>query len=272
MARTYGHHAHDIPDPQPPNAEEGRHRPMWGRATATTSTPPQAMPVQGRAATDPDAHFNTQPQRLDLKALRLAVHGWWLGNPLVYKPGVADLMAVSRELARAGAASGTCILSDVPAGSHRPTDDGAATKAGTVLDAEAVPHDAANADHTVHAILIVRPLMPMLSTTLGATAAQAVAEVAQTALGSPCAIRGRWRIGLRNRGRGASRLCRVSVVQEEDVALVDMLFSLGWLWQVARNDNGQVSAALFTRSDWREVFLARTLHVLDGRLRAVHVA
>lgn len=40
--------------------------------------------------------------RLDLKALRIGLHGWWLGNPLVYKPGAVDPGAIARELASAG--------------------------------------------------------------------------------------------------------------------------------------------------------------------------
>ena len=243
-----------------------------------------------QAATPADNHFHApsrsqpQPRPLNLKAMRLAVHGWWLGNPLVYKPGVADLIAVARELAGAGAASGTLVLSDTPAGSDRPASDRPASDrpasdgTGTLSDADATSHDAVHTDHaddtdyTVHAVLILRPPMAMPRTPLGVAAAQSVAEVAQATLGRSCAVRWRWQVVLRDGSRGASRLCRVSVEQNVDAALVDMRLALGRLWQVAEDGAGQPSTALFARADWREVFLARVLHTLDGRLRVVHVA
>jgi hypothetical protein len=231
------------------------------------------MPVQERIATTAGvrlyAHppFPFQSQPLDLKALRLAVHGWWLGNPLVYKPGVADLPAVARELAGTGATSGTLVLSDTPAGSGCPSDDGTST----LTDTEAISHDAIHTIHAVHAVLILRP-PPLPRTPLGAAAAQAVAEVAQATLGQTCTVRWRWQVVLGDGGRGASRLSRVSVEEDEDVALVDTRFALDRLWHAARDNGGKAPVTLFARSDWREVFLARVLHTLDGRLRESHVA
>lgn len=234
------------------DSDDGDRRRVERPSTVTTTTGHLAMPGQGRAAKMNGTH-------LDLKALRLAVHGWWLGNPLVYKPGVADLTSVARELASAGAASGTLVLSDVPAGRDRDS-----AVAGTILDAEAVPHDA------VHAVLILRPPIPC--TPLGAAAAQTVAEVAQAALGRPCAVQRRWHVVLRDGGRVSSQLCQVSADEYEDVALVDVRLALGQLWHAAGDEAGQPAAVLFTRPDWREVFLARVLHALDGRLRALREA
>ncbi len=250
------------------DAQEGHNsdesdRSVRKRTKAATIAPSHATPVHTLAATAAGAL--PWSQQLDLKALRLAVHGWWLGNPLVYKPGVADIAAVARELARAGATSGTLILSDTPAGGgDHLASDGAETKAGALLDAEAASHD------SLHAVLILRPPMPRVS--LGAAAAQAVAEVAQAALGRLCAIRWRWHIVLREHGQGSSRLFRVSAEQDDDVSLIDVRLDLRGLWQAALDDAGMPAAALFARSDWREVFLARVLHMLDGRLRALHVA
>lgn len=226
------------------------------RAAATATTRHQAMPLQERAA-----KMAAGPQHLDLKALRLAVHGWWLGNPLVYKPGTADLNAVARELAGAEAVSGTLVLSDA-----QPGDDHVGDTAGTasVGDAGTLRHD------SVHAILILRPAISRAP--LGAAATQAVAEVAQASLGRPCAVRWRWQVVLRDGGRVSSRLCRVSADEYEDVALVDLRLALGRLWQAAGDDTSQPAAALFARLDWREVFLARVLHALDGRLQALRVA
>lgn len=194
------------------------------------------------------------PEHLDLKALRLAVHGWWLGNPLAYKPGAADLSAVARELAAAGAASGTLVLSDAPAcGDH----DGAGN--GPRVDA------AATHVSVVHAILILRPPMP--SAALGMAAAQSVAEVAQSALGRPCSIRWRWQVILRTDDCESRLLCRISVEEGKDVAFVDLRLALGSLAAAGR-DLDQPAPPLFARADWREVFLARVLHALDTRLRA----
>lgn len=206
--------------------------------------------------------------RLDLKAVRLAVHGWWLGNPLVYKPGVADLVAVARELAGTGAASGTLIVDDETHGRDRRVRD----VSGALPDAEAVSHE------SVHAILILRP--PLARAPLGAEAAFAVAEVAQAILGRLCAVRGRWEVVFYDRSRHASRchasrFCSAAVDENEDIALVDLRLAFRPLWQAAQVTGGeadQPSAALLTRPDWREVFLARVLHTLDGRLRALSPA
>lgn len=261
MARVYSQHTHHARNTHDAHHGDDSQRSERRRATATTSARPQAMLEQERAATTARVQLHAQPQHLDLKALRLAVHGWWLGNPLVYKPGVADLRAVARELAGAGAAGGTLVLSDTPDGSDGPASNG--TK--TLSDAEALPHDA------VHAVLILRPTMPPMRMLLGTATAQAVAEVTQAVLGRPCAVRWRWQVVLRDGGRIALCLGRVSAEQDEDVALVDMRFALDRLWQAAQDDAGQVSPTLFARSDWREVFLARVLHTLDRRLRELHV-
>ena len=187
---------------------------------------------------------------LDLKALRLAVHGWWLGNPLVYKPGVADLYAVARELASAGAASGTLVVSDA----HRSGD--------------AEQGIAAIHPDLVRAVLILRPALPR--TPLGMAAALAIADVAQATLGRACAVRWRWEVVLRD-GQSTPRLCRVSVERHEDVALVGLRLALGRLRE-ASQESGQPATAIFARPDWREVFLARVLHALDNRLRALLAA
>ncbi|HET9111860.1 MAG TPA: hypothetical protein VFN78_13605 [Ktedonobacterales bacterium] len=212
----------------------------------------------------PDAQPTSQVQRLDLKALRLAVHGWWLGNPLVYKPGAADLAGVARELSGAGVASGVIILDDTPTDG----DHSAEPHAGALSDAAAVPSDEA---YEVHAVLILRPPAPMSHTPLGMAAAAVIAEVAEGSLGRPCSVQGRWQVILRESGGVASRLARVAVEQDEDVALLEMRLSLGRLWGATQDDASQPTTALFTRADWREVFLARALHTLDGRLRAVYV-
>ena len=108
-------------------------------------------------------------QRLDLKALRLAVHGWWLGNPLVYEPGVADLCAVAYRLASAGAASGALIVG----GAHN-TDD-------TPQGDSATHHD------LLQAVLILRTAVS--SALIGQAAATSIAEMAQAALGLSCMSR-----------------------------------------------------------------------------------
>lgn len=248
MERTYGK-----------DGDDGD-RPLRTPATVTTvaatsaaASRHQTVPGQTRAAKLDTA------QHLDLKALRLAVHGWWLGSPLVYKPGAADLIAIARELAGAGAASGTLVLSDAPAaGDHPVSGDG-----GSTPDAKAIHHD------SIHAVLILRPLRSR--SLLGSATAQAVADMAQTSLGRPCTVRRRWEIVLRD-GPSAQRFCRVSVSTYEDVALVNLRLALGRLRAAAGDGVGQPAAALFARPDWREVSLARVLHTLDGRLRAVCVA
>lgn len=245
MARTYSHDAHIAPDARP-----------------------EAIVRREQAVTRSDAQRTAQPtsqiQRLDLKALRLAVHGWWLGNPLVYKPGAADLAGVARELAGSGVASGALVLDDTPVGSDHlvgPHMGGI----GAIPDAAAVPNGEA---YQVHAILILRSPAVMAPTPVGMAAAQAIAEVAQGTLGRPCAVQGRWQVVLREGGAVALRLARVTVEQDEDVTLLKMRLSLGRLLRAAQDYVNQPSTALFARADWREVFLARALHTLDGRLRA----
>lgn len=182
--------------------------------------------------------------RLNLKALRLATHGWSLGNPLVYKPSVSDLCAVARELASAGAASGTLVLND------------------TQMDGD-VQHAVA------HAVLILRPAGPHAP--LGPLVARGVAEVAGAALGLPCAVQGRWAVILQGGEQPLRRLCRVSVEERAGATLVELRFALDLLW-AAGSQGAEPAAPLFRRADWREVFLARTLHTLDGHLRALVVA
>ncbi|MEO7003404.1 MAG: hypothetical protein ABI068_16425 [Ktedonobacterales bacterium] len=238
MARVYGKDGRDGDGP------------LGTPTTITTATWRQTAPGQIRAATMEDV------KRLDLKALRLAVHGWWLGNPLVYKPGVANLTAVAHELAAAGAAAGTLVLSDGPA-------DSASASAGAILNGKPIPHV------SINAILILRPPLPR--SLLGSTAARAVADVAQAALGCPCAVQRRWEVVLHD-VPCAQHFCRVSAHRYEDVALLQLHLALDQLWTTAEDGAGPLASALFARPDWREVFLARVLHTLDGRLRAARVA
>lgn len=196
--------------------------------------------------------------RLDLKALRMAVHGWWLGNPLVYKSGVADLVAVARELAAAGAASGTIVISDSPASTVPPL-------ASHPLEIEAV--------------LILRPPLPLPHTALGEAALHAVAETAQSVLGldadfpSSCAIRWPSEVVLSLPGdQSTVRLCSVDVQEQTDVAYVGLWLALDHLRIVGmagRDDEEWLARqiALFVRPDWREVFLARVLHALERYLK-----
>lgn len=182
---------------------------------------------------------------LDLKAVRLAVHGWWLGNPLVYKPDVADLSAVARELAEAGAASGTLILSDALA-----------------LDADTVPPDATRAHpDLVRAVVVLRPALPRA--TAGLAAAVAIAEVAENALNRGCVVRGHWDVALHDDGP-ALRVGDVAVDEHEAYTLVELRLSLRAIW--AARPPEQASASLFARPDWAEVCVARMLHALDRRL------
>ena len=181
--------------------------------------------------------------RLNLKALRLAVHGWWFGNPLVYKPGATDLCAVARELASAGVASGALVLDDMP-------------EAGAVDDG------------LVHAVLIVRPSIPRAP--LGMAVAQTVAEVAQAALDCPCAVRGRWEVVLGPSDQPIGPLCFVSIEEHEGVSLLDLRVAFDRLY--AAGQAHEKPTALFARADWHEVFLARALHALDGCLRGLLVA
>ncbi|HEY7975833.1 MAG TPA: hypothetical protein VID72_10850 [Ktedonobacterales bacterium] len=179
--------------------------------------------------------------RLNLKALRLATHGWSLGNPLVYKPGVADLGAVARELASAGTPTGALVLNDTQASSD-------------------------NQHATVHAALILPP-QPTQAQPVGMLVARGVAAVASAALSRPCAVRRRWDVIVRSDECATRRLCRVAVEQREDWTLVELWFALDQIW-AARPQNAQPTETLFARPDWREVLLARTLHALDGQLCA----
>lgn len=187
---------------------------------------------------------------LDLKALRLAVHGWRLGNPLVYKPRATDLVAVARELASAGVASGALVLDDA-------REPGASDLA----------HAGQRAQDRAHGILILRAALA--SERLGAAAALAVAEVAQAALGRSCAVRRRWEVFLKDDEddeRRDQRLCGIDVEQADGGAvLLGLRFDLGMIW-IASQHATLPAPTLFTRPDWREVFIARALHALDDRL------
>lgn len=178
--------------------------------------------------------------RLDHKALRLAVHGWRLGNPLVYKFGARDLCGVARELANTGVASGACIVDD-----------------------------AGDAD-SAQVALILRPAAPRAL--LGMAAACAVAEAVESALERVCIVTWPWDVALRD-AWAPSRLCRVSVDVDDiqDVAFVRLRFALGRVWAAHRAASvaGAEPSPLFARTDWREVLLARGLHALDIRLSAL---
>ena len=180
--------------------------------------------------------------RLDLKALRIGLHGWWLGNPLVYKPGAADPGANARELASAGAASGTLVLSNT-------------------ADANEDCRD------LVRAILILR--LPEPPEQLGEAAAHSIAEVIEGAFGHQCVIHEQWEIALRGR-TPPLRVCQLEVEAHDGVAFLDIRLDLG---RFSAMDQEQVSdgpaAALLARPDWREVLLARVLHALDVRLSSL---
>lgn len=183
--------------------------------------------------------------RLNLKALRLATHGWYLGNPLIYKPGATDLLAIARELASAGSPSGALALND------------------TQMVGDVPQHTEA------HGVLILRPAAP--SAQVGLLAARSVAEVAEVALGRACAVQGQWDVVLPTGDEQATRyLCRISVEAREDVTLAELRFALDQMW-AAGWQAAQPETGFFARADWREVFLARTLHTLDGRLHAALV-
>ncbi|MGE5333121.1 MAG: hypothetical protein ACM3N4_00345 [Nitrososphaerota archaeon] len=188
-------------------------------------------------------------RRLDLKALRLAVHGWWLGNPLVYKPDNADLGAYTRELASAGAASGTLILGD------------------DIRSAQS----AADSRDVVRAVLILRPPVSLLSSTLlGKTAAHTVATVAEESLGCSCAVEDQWDV-VRSDDAARDRVCHVSVDVREDTVFLGLRLAFAPLWAAGQRD-GETATPLLARSEWREVLLARTLHALDIRLKALSSA
>jgi hypothetical protein len=184
--------------------------------------------------------------RLDLKALRIGLHGWWLGNPLVYKPGAVDPGAIARELASAGAASGTLVLSNT-ADAHEDCRD------------------------LVRAILILR--LPETPELLGEAAAPSIAEVIEGAFGYPCVIHERWEIALRDR-TPPLRVCQLKVEAHEGVAFLDIRLDLGRLSAIDQNQAREQgtdgpAAALLARPDWREVLLARGLHALDVRLSSL---
>lgn len=214
-----------------------------------------------RAVNTDGAGPEAQPQRrrMDLKALRLAVHGWWLGNPLVYKPGSANLNAIARELADAGAASGALVLDD--ADTLEAQGDGVAwaTPAGS---------SGASSHAAVHAILIIRPALS--ASALGVAAALAVAEVAHDTFGRPCSVQGRWKVVVGDAHGSPTRVGCTSVEEGDGVAFVDLRLMLAQLALLAEADAGLgTSAGLLARPDWREVFLARVLHTFDGRLSAL---
>jgi hypothetical protein len=117
-----------------------------------------------------------QPGSLDLKLLRMAVHGWWLGNPLVYKPETSDLDKLARELAGAGAQSGTLVLGH-----------------GWSADATAADPDGEGWEK-VRLMLILRPKTPRAQT--GMAAALTMAEVAQEAARCACTIQHHWEVVL----------------------------------------------------------------------------
>ena len=219
-----------------------------------------------------DAQPTAPHAHLDLKALRMAVHGWWLGNPLVYKPGTPDLVAVARELAAAGAALGTIVVSDVPA---------ASTMAGPAPAPVVQP---ATPPDRVDAVLILRPPLPLSGMILTRIALRAAAATAQTVL-SPesscsCAIRWPSEVVLSPAGdQPARQLCSVEVEEHAGAAYVRLRLALGTLLAAERDghsplDEGVQGATgagmrFFARPDWREVFLARVLHTLEGLLKEV---
>lgn len=175
--------------------------------------------------------------RLDLKKVRLAVHGWKLGNPLAYKPDAGDLLGVACALANSGMPSGACVLDDV------------------------------SGDRTARIVLILREDAP--PRLLGMAAACAVADVIECALGAACAIRWPWDVALRME-RGAPWLARVGA--EADPAgrftLLSLRLAFGRI-AAAGAVAGDGAAPLLARADWREVLLARALHTLDVRLGAL---
>ena len=184
--------------------------------------------------------------RFDVKALRLATHGWLLGNPLVYKPGAADLVGIARELTRAGSASGTLVLGD----------------AGAANDADGA---------TAQAILLLR--LPMSSAALGEAAAEAIAAVVGETFSSPCGVRaiaGQWDVEMRI-GASSNIVAHVSALDEDGAALLGLSFAFDALWDAGHDAShvvgSQPQTPLLARPDWREVLLARALHALDMRLR-----
>ncbi|HEX8731451.1 MAG TPA: hypothetical protein VF725_05265 [Ktedonobacterales bacterium] len=171
--------------------------------------------------------------RLDLKKVRLAVHGWKLGNPLTYKPGASDLLSVARALADSGLPSGALVLDDV------------------------------SGNGATRLVLILREDEP--PRLLAMAAACAVADVVEGALGAACAVRWPWDVALR--ARGAPWVCRVGV--EGDLTGRFTLLSLRLAFGRIGSMEESAAAPLLTRADWREVLLARALHTLDARLGAL---
>lgn len=190
--------------------------------------------------------------RLDLRLLRQAVHGWWLGNPLVRMPGTADVLADARKLASAGAASGTLALDD-----ERRTDDAAM-----------LTEMAGGQPALVRAVLILRPTMPRAPVVKAA--AWAMAEVVRRDVGCACVVR-RSRDVVLAEGQHATRVCRVAAREHEDATLVSLWVALGPLW-AAGHSSKRSATRLVARPDWREVLLARVLHELEGRLSALRAA
>lgn len=179
--------------------------------------------------------------RFDVKALRLATHGWLLGNPLVYKPGAADLAGIARQLALAGSSSGTLALGDASGADGEPAE----------------------------AILILR--LAISREALGAMAAEAIVEVAEEALGRACVIRasaGQWDVA-RGDEASAHPIAYVSLAETDGAVLLRLRLAFDALWEAGHTANGQPASPLFERSDWREVFLARALHTMDIRLKAL---
>lgn len=183
--------------------------------------------------------------RLDLKALRFAVHGWRLGNPLSYKPGAADPGRIARELASAGATSGALVLSNT-ADADTPRDE------------------------QVQAILILRP--PETHRLSGESVARSIAAVIEATFGQNFAIQerqGQWDL-VTGEGLPPARVCQIQIDADaqDDVAFLGLWLDLGLLWKIARaqeSADGQPTA-LLTRPDWREILLARVLHALDVSL------
>src|SRR5690348_7840365 len=129
--------------------------------------------------------------RFDVKALRLATHGWLLGNPLAYKPGSADLTGIARELARAGSTSGTLVL-------------GGASR------------------EWAESILILR--LALSRATLATTAATAIADVARETLGGSCSVEerdGEWVVRAMGFAHSPA-IARVSLEDEGEATLLGL--------------------------------------------------
>lgn len=176
--------------------------------------------------------------RFDVKALRLATHGWLLGNPLVYKPGAADLTGIAGELAEAGSGSGTLVLGDA-------------------------------SSEGVDAILLLR--LALSRAALGEAAATAIADVARETFGCSCSAEEQdegWVVLLMREGVSTA-IGRVSLEKADEVMLLGLRLTFGALWETGHNAGEQPPSPLLARSDWREVFLARILHALDIRLRGL---